>query len=126
MSETTSLDSVQPKNRLRSIIGGSAGNLVEWYDWYVYASFTLYFAKSFFPEGDQTAQLLSAAVVFAVGFLARPFGAWLMGLYADHRGRKAALTLSVAVMCGGSLVIALCPGYATIGVAAPVILVLAR
>ena len=126
MSETTSLDSVQPKNRLRSIVAGSAGNLVEWYDWYVYASFTLYFAKSFFPEGDQTAQLLSAAVVFAVGFLARPVGAWLMGLYADHKGRKAALTLSVAVMCGGSLIIALCPGYGTIGVAAPVVLVLAR
>lgn len=126
MSETTSLDSVQPKNRLRSIIGGSAGNLVEWYDWYVYASFTLYFAAVFFPEGDETAQLLNAAVVFAVGFLARPVGAWLMGLYADHHGRKAALTLSVAVMCGGSLIIALCPGYASIGVAAPVILVLAR
>lgn len=126
MSESTSLDSVLPKNRLRSIIGGSAGNLVEWYDWYVYASFTLYFAKSFFPEGDTTAQLLNAAVVFAVGFLARPVGAWLMGVYADHKGRKAALTLSVAVMCGGSLIIALCPGYGTIGVAAPVILVLAR
>jgi len=64
--------------------------------------------------------------VFAVGFLARPVGAWLMGLYADHKGRKAALTLSVAVMCGGSLIIALCPGYGTIGVAAPVVLVLAR
>ena len=107
MSESISLDTVQPKNRLRSIIGGSAGNLVEWYDWYVYAAFTLYFAKSFFPEGDQTAQLLSAAAVFAVGFLARPVGAWLMGLYADRRGRKAALTLSVALMCGGSLIIAL-------------------
>ena len=74
MSETTSLDPLQPKNRLRSIVGGSGGNLVEWYDWYVYASFTLYFAGVFFPEGDETAQLLSAAVVFAVGFLARPIG----------------------------------------------------
>ncbi len=128
MSETTSLDTTAPKpmNRLGSILGGSAGNLVEYYDWYVYTSFTLYFAKSFFPEGDQTAQLLSAAVVFAVGFLARPVGAWLMGVYADRRGRKAALTLSVAVMCAGSLVIAICPGYATIGVGAPIVLVLAR
>jgi len=132
MTETTNVDSAEaapaptPRRRLRSILGGSAGNLVEWYDWYVYSSFALYFANSFFPEGDQTAQLLSAAVVFAVGFLARPIGAWLMGLYADRRGRKAALTLSIAVMCLGSLVIALCPPYAAIGVGAPVILTLAR
>ena len=112
--------------RLRSIIGGSAGNMVEWYDWYAYSAFSLYFAKVFFPQGDQTAQLLNAAAVFAVGFFARPIGAWLMGLYADRRGRKAALTFSVALMCFGSLIIALCPGYATIGVAAPVVLTTAR
>jgi MHS family alpha-ketoglutarate permease-like MFS transporter len=138
VSETTVLDSaaprppeikppeIRPLNRLRSILGGSGGNLVEWYDWYVYSSFTLYFAKSFFPKGDETTQLLNAALVFAIGFLARPVGAWLMGLYADRRGRKAALTLSVAVMCGGSLIIAVCPGFETIGVAAPAILVLVR
>ena len=128
MSEITTVDASlgRPLNRLKSIVGGSAGNLVEWYDWYVYAAFSPFFAKAFFPEGDATAQLLSAAVVFAVGFLARPAGAWLMGLYADRRGRKAALTLSVAVMCAGSLVIALCPGHASIGVAAPAILVVAR
>jgi len=112
--------------RIGSIIGGSVGNLVEWFDWYVYASFSLYFAKAFFPKGDQTAQLLSAAAVFAVGFLMRPVGAWMMGAYADRVGRKAALTLSMVMMCGGSLVIALTPGYATIGVVAPIILVLAR
>ncbi|MEO8671578.1 MAG: MFS transporter [Tahibacter sp.] len=112
--------------RLRSIFSGSIGNLVEWYDWYVYAAFSLYFAKSFFPQGDQTAQLLNTAAVFAVGFLVRPLGGWLMGLYADRRGRKAALMLSVLVMCAGSLMIALTPGYATIGVAAPILLVLAR
>jgi len=113
-------------HRLRSIIGGSAGNLVEWYDWYVYSAFTLYFAPAFFPSGNRTAELLSAAAVFAVGFLMRPIGAWLMGMYADRRGRKAALTLSVAMMCGGSLLIAIAPGYAVIGAAAPAILVLAR
>jgi MHS family alpha-ketoglutarate permease-like MFS transporter len=112
--------------RLRSIIGGSAGNLVEWYDWYAYSAFTLYFAKVFFPKGDQTAQLLSAAAVFAVGFFARPVGAWLMGMYADRKGRKASMLLSVTLMCAGSLGIAICPGYGTIGVAAPVLLVLAR
>ena len=70
-------------HRLRNIVGGSAGNFVEWFDWYIYAAFTLYFAPSFFPEGDQTAQLLSSAAVFAVGFVMRPIGAWLFGIYAD-------------------------------------------
>ena len=112
--------------RLKSIVGGSTGNMVEWFDWYVYSAFTLYFAPHFFPSGDRTAQLLSAAAVFAVGFVMRPIGAWIMGIYADRRGRKAGLTLSVTLMCAGSLVIALTPDYATIGVAAPALLVLAR
>ncbi|MGE3250028.1 MAG: MFS transporter [Hyphomonadaceae bacterium] len=112
--------------RLKAILGGSAGNLVEWYDWFAYSSFALYFAPVFFPEGDQTAQLLQAAAVFAVGFLARPVGAWLMGLYADRAGRRAALTVAVAMMCLGSLIIALTPGFAEIGVAAPAILIAAR
>ncbi|CAH0446940.1 Alpha-ketoglutarate permease [Ralstonia syzygii subsp. syzygii] len=112
--------------RLRSIFSGSVGNLVEWYDWYVYSAFALYFAKSFFPKGDQTAQLLNTAAVFAVGFLARPVGGWLMGIYADRYGRKRALLVSVVLMCLGSLIIALTPSYATIGVAAPTLLVLAR
>ena len=115
-----------PGQRLRAILGGSAGNLVEWYDWFAYSSFALYFAQHFFPKGDQTAQLLQAAAVFAVGFLARPVGAWLMGLYADRAGRRAALSLSVAMMCAGAMVIALTPDYAMIGPAAPVVLLLAR
>ena len=114
------------RHRLKSIIGGSTGNLVEWYDWYVYSAFTLYFAPIFFPKGDSTAQLLNAAAVFAVGFLMRPIGAWVMGVYADRKGRKAGLTLSVSLMCAGSLLIALTPGYATIGWVAPAVLVLAR
>ena len=112
--------------RARAILGGSAGNFVEWYDWFVYSSFALYFAKHFFPKGDETAQLLQAAAVFAVGFLARPIGAWFMGLYADRAGRKAALTVSVSMMCAGSFAIAVIPDYAMIGTAAPVALVLAR
>ncbi len=113
-------------SRLRSIVGGSVGNLVEWYDWYVYSAFSLYFAKSFFPPANQTVQLLNAAAVFAVGFLMRPVGGWLMGRYADKQGRRAALTLSVLLMCGGSLLIAVTPSYARIGVVAPAVLVLAR
>jgi len=115
-----------PLQRVKAILGGSAGNLVEWYDWFAYSSFTLYFAKHFFPQGDQTAQLLQAAAVFAVGFLARPIGAWLMGLYADWKGRRTALTLSVALMSVGSFAIAILPDYSMIGAAAPVGLVIAR
>jgi MHS family alpha-ketoglutarate permease-like MFS transporter len=113
-------------NRLKSIFGGSIGNLVEWYDWYVYSAFSLYFAGAFFPKGSETAQLLNTAGIFALGFLMRPIGGWIMGVYADKKGRKAALTLSVLLMSGGSLFIALVPGYAQIGIAAPIILVLAR
>ena len=112
--------------RLRSIIGGSIGNLVEYYDWYVYTSFSLYFAKSFFPQGDAVSQALSAAAIFAVGFLMRPLGGWYFGRYADRHGRRAALMRSIVLMCAGSLLIAVCPTYASIGVAAPILLVLAR
>ncbi len=114
------------RSRLRSILAGSAGNMVETFDWFVYAAFALYFAPVFFPKGDQTAQLLGSAAVYAVGFLARPFGAWIMGLYGDRAGRRAAMILAVGLMCLGSLIIGLCPGYAQIGLAAPAILVLAR
>lgn len=117
---------ITSRQRLKSIFSGSVGNLVEWYDWYAYAAFSLYFAPVFFPEGDDTARLLKTAAIFAVGFLMRPFGGWLLGRYADRHGRKAALMLSVVMMCGGSLMIALTPGYATIGVAAPALLLLAR
>jgi MHS family alpha-ketoglutarate permease-like MFS transporter len=113
-------------SRLKSIFSGSVGNMVEWYDWYVYAAFSLYFAQVFFPKNSLNAQLLNTAAIFAVGFLMRPIGGWLMGLYADRKGRKAALMASVLLMCFGSLVIALTPGYETIGIWAPVLLVVAR
>lgn len=116
----------QPSSRLLSIFGGSAGNLVEWYDWYVYSAFALYFAPVFFPKGDSTAQLLSAGAIFAVGFLMRPIGAWIMGIYADRKGRKAGLTLSVLMMSAGSLIIAITPTYEVIGIGAPALLTLAR
>lgn len=114
------------RKRARDILGGTAGNLVEWYDWYAYTSLSLYFAAVFFPEGDPTAQLLSTAAIFAVGFLMRPVGAWAMGIYADRHGRKAGLALSVAFMAVGSLLIAIAPTYAQAGVFAPAILVIAR
>jgi MHS family alpha-ketoglutarate permease-like MFS transporter len=112
--------------QFKAIVGGSIGNLVEWYDWYVYSVFSLYFAGTFFPKDNETAQLLNTAGIFAIGFLMRPVGGWLMGTYADRKGRKAALTLSVLLMSGGSLMITLVPGYSQIGIAAPLILVVAR
>jgi MHS family alpha-ketoglutarate permease-like MFS transporter len=114
------------RQRLRSIFGGSVGNLIEWYDFYIYAAFSLYFAKAFFPHDNPVVEQLNSAGVFALGFLIRPVGGWLMGVYADRRGRRAALSLSVSLMCLGSFIIAVCPTYARIGVLAPVILLLAR
>jgi MHS family alpha-ketoglutarate permease-like MFS transporter len=117
---------VSERRVVANVLRGSIGNLIEWYDWYAYTAFSIYFAASFFPKGDQTAQLLNTAAVFAVGFLMRPLGGWMLGRYADRHGRRSALTLSVTLMALGSLVIALTPGFGTIGVAAPIMLVLAR
>ncbi|HYZ32162.1 MAG TPA: MFS family transporter [Crenalkalicoccus sp.] len=114
------------RRRILAIIGGSSGNLVEWYDFYVYSFTALYFAASFFPSGDRTTQLLNAAGVFAAGFLVRPIGGWLFGRLADRRGRRFAMMASVLLMCAGSLAIAVLPTHASIGVAAPVLLTLAR
>ncbi|GEN76044.1 MFS transporter [Chryseobacterium hagamense] len=112
--------------RIKAIVGGSIGNLVEWYDWYAYAAFAIYFSHAFFPDSDMTAQLLNTAGIFAVGFLMRPVGGWLFGSIADRIGRKRAMTLSVLLMSFGSLLIALTPTYKTIGVLAPLLLLLAR
>src|SRR5499427_9600774 len=89
--------------RVWAIVGGSSGNLVEWYDFYVYSFTALYFASEFFPKGDQTSQLLNAAGVFAAGFLMRPIGSWLFGHIADKRGRRVSMMIAVIMMCGGSL-----------------------
>ena len=117
---------MSPLRRLKAIVGGSAGNLVEWYDWFAYSSTSLYFASHFFPKGDAVAQQLQTAAIFAAGFVMRPIGAWLMGAYADRAGRRAALTLAVALMCLGSFAIAILPTYGQIGVLAQYGLLAAR
>lgn len=114
------------KKRIWAIVGASSGNLVEWFDFYVYSFFSLYFAHIFFPQGDSTTQLLQTAGVFAVGFLMRPIGGWMFGYIADKHGRKKSMLISVCMMCFGSLVIACLPGFESIGIAAPIILLLAR
>jgi MHS family alpha-ketoglutarate permease-like MFS transporter len=112
--------------RLRAIFVGSAGNLVEWFDFYCYSAFALYFANSFFPAQDPTAQMMSTAGIFALGFLVRPIGGILFGHIGDRHGRKTALMASVLLMCFGSLLIACAPTYATAGILSPCILLLAR
>jgi MHS family alpha-ketoglutarate permease-like MFS transporter len=114
------------RRRVTAIFVGSVGNLVEWYDFYAYSAFALYFASSFFPGNDPVVQQLNAAVLFAFGFIVRPIGGWLFGHLADHYGRRNALMLSVLLMCFGSLMIAVTPTYASIGIAAPVLLGVAR
>jgi MFS transporter, MHS family, alpha-ketoglutarate permease len=114
------------RKRFISIIGGSAGNLVEYYDWFAYAAFAIYFAPVFFPKGDPTAQLLSTATIFAAGFVMRPIGAWVMGRYADAKGRKAGLSLSVGLMFVGLMLLALAPTYAQAGIFGPATLLVAR
>src|SRR5215467_7941370 len=120
------LDFADTRRRIRAIFIGSIGNLVEWYDFYAYAAFALYFAGAFFPNSDPVVQQLNAALLFAAGFLVRPLGGWLFGYLADHRGRRGALMLSVSLMCFGSLMIAVMPTYASVGLLAPILLGLAR
>ena len=118
---------MQPSRKIASnIFKGSLGNMIEWYDWYVYAAFAVYFSPSFFPSHDPTSELLDAAAVFALGFLMRPIGSLVMGRYADRHGRRAGLTLSILIMASGSLLIALLPNYQTVGIWAPVLLVVIR
>ncbi|MTD37856.1 MFS transporter [Erwinia sp. CPCC 100877] len=122
-TESTSSDT---RKRVWAIIGASSGNLVEWFDFYVYSFCSLYFAHIFFPSGNPTTQLLQTAGIFAAGFLMRPIGGWLFGWIADKHGRKTSMLISVCMMCFGSLVIACLPGYATAGTLAPALLLLAR
>jgi len=116
----------ETRQRIFSIVAASSGNLVEWFDFYIYAFTSLYFAAAFFPKSDPTAQLLATAAVFGAGFLMRPLGGWLFGRIADRKGRKVSMVLSVSMMCGGSLLIACLPTYAAIGAWAPFLLLVAR
>lgn len=114
------------RKRRLALIGGSLGNLVEWYDWFVYASFAIYFADSFFPGDNPTTQLMNTAGIFAVGFLMRPVGGWILGRAADRHGRKSALTLTVTMMSVAALLIAVAPTYGQAGYFGALVLLLAR
>lgn len=119
-------NSIDTVKRVKAILIGSIGNLIEWYDVYAYSAFALYFAPSFFPAADPVAQQLSAAIVFAAAFIVRPLGGILFGWCADRYGRRKSLMFSVMLMCFGSLLIAVSPTYQQIGVGATLILIIAR
>lgn len=114
------------RQQRKAIVAGGIGNTVEWVDWAVYGTFSSVFAGQFFPPGNETAALLATLAVFAVAFVMRPIGGALLGAYADRHGRKSGLTLTIAMMAGASLLIAICPPYSTIGVLAPLVLLVAR
>ncbi len=111
---------------IRAIASASSGNLVEWFDFYAYSFTALYFASAFFPKGDPTSQLLNTAGIFALGFFMRPLGSWLFGRIADRSGRRRSMVLSVLMMCFGSLMVACLPTYASVGLWAPALLLVAR
>ncbi|MFD8628711.1 MFS transporter [Streptomyces hygroscopicus] len=117
-----------PARPVRQLFAASVGNAVEWYDWYAYTFLATYIAEQIFPKGaaNSLVPLLSTFAVFAVGFFMRPIGGLLMGAVADRRGRRAALTVTILLMGGSSLLVGLTPTYAAAGVLAPVVLVLAR
>jgi MFS transporter, MHS family, alpha-ketoglutarate permease len=126
MAELALSKAADSRRRILAIVGASSGNLVEWFDFYIYSFLALYFAPAFFPSGNPTTQLLNTAGVFAAGFLMRPIGGWMFGRIADKHGRRTSMMISVLMMCAGSLVICFLPTYASIGAWAPFFLLIAR
>src|SRR5271163_3588271 len=107
---------------VRAILAASVGNLLEWYDFSVYALFAIYIAANFFPRNDPGLDLVKTFLVFGLGFVIRPLGAVLIGIYGDRVGRKAALTLTILIMACGTAVIGLAPTYKAIGIGAPLLI----
>jgi MFS transporter, MHS family, alpha-ketoglutarate permease len=111
---------------VKTLISASIGNAVEWFDWTVYATFVVYFAGQFFPAENEALALIGATSTYALAFFFRPLGGILLGRFADLRGRKAGMLLTILLMAGGSMVIAILPTYEQVGWLAPVLLLLAR
>jgi MHS family alpha-ketoglutarate permease-like MFS transporter len=127
MTETSAPARPRPQpSRRKVVIAVSLGNGIEYFDWAIYSALTTVFARHIFPASDPTVSMLLSMATFALGFVARPVGAIFFGNMADRRGRKFVLTVSITLTSLGSLVIALVPTYAVIGVAAPAIVLLAR
>ena len=114
------------ESKTSTIVGGAIGNLIEWYDWTIYALLAPVFAQQFFPSSDPIASLIAAYSPFALGFLMRPVGSLVLSPMGDKYGRRQMLSLTIILMGIGSLIVALVPSYAAIGVGAPILLTLAR
>ena len=127
-TSTASTSEQAPPHRLpiRTLFAASVGNAVEWYDWTVYATFSIYFATQIFPASNESLAFLATFATYALAFFFRPLGGMLLGRFADLRGRKQAMLLTIALMAGGSLVIAILPTYSAVGWLAPILLLLAR
>lgn len=123
---STGLHTIDRRARARSLRAALFGNLLEWFDWTLYATFTVYIAANFFEATDPTSALLSTLAVFAVGFIARPIGGLVFGRLGDRIGRKRTMILTMSLMAGASLAIALLPTYASVGALASMLLVVAR
>jgi MHS family proline/betaine transporter-like MFS transporter len=115
-----------PQERLRAVGAAVLGNMLEWYDFAVYSYVATIIARNFFPPGDEVAALLATFAVFGVGFVVRPLGAIVIGKLGDTKGRKVALMFTILAMAVGTFAIAFIPSYASIGVLAPILLLLAR
>jgi len=126
VSEIGVAKAVPHQSALRTAMAGLIGNVLEWFDFAVYGYFASDIGKQFFPQSDRAAQQMLSFAVFALGFVARPIGSLVLGQVGDRIGRRALLTLSIALMGGATLVIGLLPGYAQIGVAAPLLLLAMR
>lgn len=109
---------------VRTLIAASIGNAVEWYDWTIYATFSIYFAFQIFPE--DSAALIATLATYALAFFFRPLGGFLLGRFADLHGRRTAMLMTILMMAGGSVVIGLLPTFEMVGWLAPVLLLLAR
>jgi MFS family permease len=118
--------SMQPKSRTRQIVAAVIGNALEWYDFVVFGFLTVIISRLFFPAENELASLLLTMATFGVGFFMRPVGGIVLGIFADRRGRKAALQLIIGLMTLSMAMIAFAPPYAAIGVAAPLLIALAR
>ena len=110
----------------RTLIGGAIGHFIEWYDWTIYGFLAGVFASQMFPARDLAASLVASFAVFAIGFIGRPLGALVLSPLADKYGRRALLSTTIILAGAGSLIIALCPTYAQIGIGAPMLMVVAR
>ncbi len=128
MSERSIVAPSASEHRLpvRTLVAASVGNAIEWYDWTVYATFSIFFATQIFPKENAALALISTLATYALAFFFRPLGGWLLGRFADLRGRRTAMMLTIALMAGGSLAIGLLPTFAMVGWLAPILLLLAR